>query len=157
MVPSFSIFRQNGGIMEYLELLEEIRSAIQSLRVANHRLEAVWAKSHGLHTAIRVARKDGRHSDPTAKSAVDSVECQDGRDQAQAHLEALRDQAFSMIRAAGNPDLMKALYWRQINNFSWYEISKRLENRHTPVALRQAASRYMRAHSETTVEEVALG
>ena len=142
--------------MEYLELLEEIRSAIQSLRVANHRLEAIWAKSHGSHTAIRVARKDGRHSDPTAKTAIDSAECQARCDQAQAQLDALRDQAFKMIRAAGNPDLMKALYWRRINSLSWNEICKRLEKRHTPVALRQAASRYMRSHWET-MEEVALG
>lgn len=143
--------------MEYLELLEEIRSAIQSLRAADRRLEAIWAKSHGSHTAIRGARKDGRHSDPTAKSAVDSVECQVRCDQAKARLDELRDQAIAMIRAAKKPNLMKALYWRQINNLSWNEICKRLENRHTPVALRQAASRYMRSHLETTMEEVALG
>lgn len=142
--------------MEYLELLEETRSAIQSLRAANHRLEAIWAKSHGSHTAIQVARKAGRHSDPTAKTAIDFVECQSRCEQAQAQLDALRAQAFAMIRAAKYPDLMKALYWRQINNLSWNEICKRLENRHTPVALRQAASRYMRAHSEMTME-VALG
>ena len=142
--------------MEYLELLEEIQNAIQSLRVAIRRLEVIRAKSHGSHTAIRVARKDGRHSDPTAKSAVDSVECQVRCDQVKARLDELRDQAIAMIRAAKNPDLMKALYWRQINNLSWNEICKRLENRHTPVALRQAASRYMRSHWET-MEEVALG
>ena len=143
--------------MEYLELLDEIQSATQSLRVANRRLEAIWAKSHGSNSAIRGVRKDGRHSDPTAKTAIDSVECQVRCDQAKARQDELHDQAIAMIRAAKNPDLMKALYWRQINNLSWNEICKRLENRHTPVALRQAASRYTRAHSETTVEEVALG
>ena len=86
--------------MEYLELLEEIQNAIQSLRVAIHRLEVIRAKSHGSHTAIRVVRKDGRHSDPTAKSAVDSVECQGSCDQAKACLDELRDQALAMIRAA---------------------------------------------------------
>ena len=143
--------------MEYLELLEEIQSAIQSLRAANRRLEAIQAKSLGSNAAFRVLRKDGRHIDPTAKTAIDLVECQRRCDQAKARLDELRGQAITMIRVAGKPDLMKALYWRKINNLSWNEICKRLENRHTPVALRQAASRYMRSHSEVTMEEAALG
>jgi hypothetical protein len=60
------------------------------------------------------------------------------------------------IRTSNNRDLMKALYWRRINKLSWYDICYRLENRCTPAALRQAASRYIRVHTELMLKEVGL-
>lgn len=135
--------------LDYIEMLEQYQNVLSQLRCARCLLEELDVFDTGSHAACRTAGNHYGKTDRTASLALHHAERQERYERLKAERERQKKAILIAIRDSENPDLLKALYWRKICNMKWNEICKRLENRHSCAALRQAASRYERRFRQT--------
>ena len=134
--------------MEYLDLLEDIRRYAKKAESEKRKLEAIQVDSCGSHVACRVVTPGDKPSDRTAEIAVRIVDCKRAYARYVRKYKEAKEQAVETIRSSSDPDLMKALFWREVGNVPWKTICQRLDGKRSEEALRQAASRYTRKHRQ---------
>ena len=135
--------------LDYIEMLEQYQAVLNQLRRARRLLEAMDVSDTGSHAACRTLGNGHGKTDHTASVAIRHAERQEQYERLKAEQEQQKRAILRAIRGSENPDLLKALYWRKVCNMRWNEVCKRLENRHSCAALRQAASRYERRFRQT--------
>ena len=132
--------------MNYLEMLDEYRNTLIRTRRAENQLESLEDCSISSGTACCVHTSGSRTTDRTAQLAVNRADCEWKVKALQERKTKLKEQIMHVIQESDKPDLMKALYWRNVYRVKWDDICERLEYPYTCVALRQAASRYTRQY-----------
>lgn len=133
--------------MEYLGILDEIRRYGHKAEAIKRKLESLRGDVYGSHDACRAVRHGGLPSDRTGNTATAIADCQRAYARYAMRVKVLKAEAVRLIHEDHDPELMKALYWRQVNRHSWKEVCQKLQGDRSEVALRQAASRYVRKHS----------
>lgn len=63
---------------------------------------------------------------------------------AEGDFRRLKDEAFDMIRASEDPELLRALYQVRVHNVPWEEIPRRLLSNRSEMDLRLAAFEYIK-------------
>lgn len=139
--------------MDYLELLVDYRRLLSRMAVVKQNIETLEAASTGNHAAFHTARREGTFTDRTATLAVKRANLSAELEQLEAQRTEQRKEIRTYIKYDPNPDLMKALFWRKVCRMPWAEVCKKLDNRHSCVALRQAASRYIRKCENREADE----
>ena len=135
--------------MDYIDMLEQYQAVLHQLRRARCLLEKMDISDTGSHLACRTVGNGHGKTDRSASVAIRHAERQEQYKRLKAEQEQQKRAILRAIRGSENPDLLKALYWRKVCNMRWNEVCKRLENRHSCAALRQAASRYERRFHQT--------
>lgn len=133
--------------MEYFGILDEIRRYGHKAEAIRRKLESLRGDVYGSHDACRIVRHGGLPGNRTGTTATAILDCQRTYESCLAKCKTLKAEARRLIRENHDPDLMKALYWRQVNRHSWKEVCQKLQGNRSEVAIRQAASRYVRKHS----------
>lgn len=138
--------------MEYLDLLDDIKRYAQKAENERRKLAEINTDSYGTHDACHIAVSNGKHSDRTASIAIRTVDCKRAYARYVQKYKKAKAEAVRIIQVSSNPNLMKALFWREVGNVPWKIICQKLGGEQSEEALRQAASRYVRKHRPRSIQ-----
>lgn len=110
--------------MKYLDLLKKLREAGQTAEKCKREL-----------ANIAESGKTELHQTAHVKAAYMRAE---------GDFRRLKDEAFDMIRASEDPELLRALYQLRVHNIPWEEIPRRLLSNRSEMDLRLAAFEYIK-------------
>ena len=100
--------------MNYLEMLDEYRNTLIRAKRAENQLESLDDCSVSSSTACCVHTSGSRTSDRTAQLAVKRADCERKVKVLQERKAKLGQEIMRVIQESDKPDLMKALYWRNV-------------------------------------------
>lgn len=110
--------------MKYLDLLMKLKEAGQ--------------------TAERCKRELANIAESGKKELHQTANLKAAYMRAEGEFRRLKDEAFDMIRASEDPELLRALYQLRVHNIPWEDIPRRLLSNRSEMDFRLAAFEYIK-------------